>query len=176
LAFNFASAANGNRVQNSSPSTTQTGVNIHRYPNTMNMTVQILQNESSVYPGAYNVYAMAGNELRGISHSIGDFQYLTVYGNNPVEITFIVEAKETGESFVTTETLTFSDDVVGSRKSPFILHIGDATGIDTLNTDGKPMTVYSLEGVLISRDATLKALKQLPKGVYIVNGQKCFVK
>lgn len=176
LAFNFASAANGNRVQNSSPSTTQTGVNIHRYPNTMNMTVQILQNESSVYPGAYNVYAMAGNELRGISHSIGDFHYLTVYGNNPVEITFIVEAKETGESFVTTETLTFSDDVVGSRKSPFILHIGDATGIDTLNTDGKPMTVYSLEGVLISRDATLKALKQLPKGIYIVNGQKCFVK
>jgi hypothetical protein len=119
---------------------------------------------------------MFGDELRGISRLVRDNHYLTVYGNDPVEISFIVESKETGESFVTTETLTFSDDVVGSRKTPFILHIGDATGIDTLNTNGKPMTVYSLEGVLISRDATLKALKQLPKGVYIVNGQKCFVK
>ena len=178
LAFNFFSGTTGNRAQYSSSFTTQgtEEINIHRYPNTMNMTIRILQNESSVYPSAYNVYAMFGDELRGISRLVRDNHYLTVYGNDPVEISFIVESKETGESFVTTETLTFSDDVVGSRKTPFILHIGDATGIDTLNTNGKPMTVYSLEGVLISRDATLKALKQLPKGVYIVNGQKCFVK
>ena len=38
------------------------------------------------------------------------------------------------------------------------------------------MTVYNLEGILIRRDATLTTLNKLPKGVYIVNGQKCYIK
>ena len=36
--------------------------------------------------------------------------------------------------------------------------------------------VYTLDGILVSRDATLKGLRRLPKGVYIVNGKKRYVK
>ena len=178
LEFDFSSNAARNRAHKTTSSAVQgtSAVNIHRYPNTMNMTIRILRNESDVSPDRYNVYAIVGDEVRGISRPIGDNHYLTVYGDDPVEVSFVVESTETGESFVTTETLTFCDDVVGSRKTPFMLHFGDATGIEALNTDERPMTVYSLEGVLISRDATLKSLKQLPKGVYIINGLKRFVK
>jgi hypothetical protein len=178
LQFESSPATARIRTQKKSSSAIQgtSAVNIHRYPNTMNMTIRILQNESAVSPERYNVYAMVGNELRGISSPIGEYHYLTIYGDDPVKVSFVIESTETGESFVTTETLTFRDDVIGSRKVPFMLHFGDATGIETLNTDGQPMTVYSLEGVLISHDATLKSLKQLPKGVYIINGQKRFVK
>ena len=178
LEFEFSPAASRISAQKKSSSAMQgtSVVNIHRYPNTMNMTIQILQNESAVSPERYNVYAMVGDEQRGISTPIGEYHYLTVYGDDSVEVSFVVESTETGESFVTTETLTFRDDVIGSRKVPFMLHFGDATGIETLNADGQPMTVYSLEGVLISHDTTLKSLKKLPKGVYIINGQKRFVK
>jgi hypothetical protein len=178
LKFDFsAGTTGGNRApRQESAAKNSNGINIHRYPNTMNMTIQLQQNGSVINSGPFNIYAMAGNELRGISQQIGDKHYLTVYGDVPVEVSFVVESADTGESYVATEVLTFCDDVVGNRKSPFVLHVGDATGISSLSEDGRPMTVYSLEGVLISRDSTLKALKQLPKGVYIVNGQKCFIK
>jgi hypothetical protein len=107
---------------------------------------------------------------------VGDKHYLTVYGLNPVDISFVAESALTGELFEVQEVLKFHDDVVGSRKSPFIMNIGNITGIDTIGNDRCPMTVYSLQGNLISRDATLKTLHLLPKGVYIINGQKCFIK
>ncbi len=142
----------------------------------MNVTAKIYRNEQEMPGDMYQVYAVAGDELRGISEYVGSNHYLTVYGSEDAEITFMVESLTSGETFLTNETLRFRDDVVGSRKSPYILHIGSATGIDSLTDNGRPMTVYSLEGILISRNATLKALRKLPKGVYIVNGQKCFIK
>ena len=146
------------------------------YPNTMNMTARICRDGMELSGEDYNVYAFAGDEMRGVSQFVGSNHYLTVYGDKPVTIIFVVESAVTGDSYVAKETLTFTDDVVGSRKSPFVFNIGSATGIDQLLDTSRPMTVYSLEGVLVSRDATMKTLRSLPKGVYIVNGRKCFVK
>lgn len=149
---------------------------MHRYPNTMNMTARIVRDGMELPGEAYNVYAFAGDEMRGVSQFVGSNHYLTVYGDQPVTISFVVESVETGDSYVAQETLTFTDDVVGSRKSPFVFTVGSTTGVDQRIDTSRPMTVYSLEGVLVSRDATLKTLRRLPKGVYIVNGHKCFVK
>lgn len=177
LVFDFTAGIVGNRAQRISASARESmDVDIHRYPNTMNITMQIQRNGSEVVSGNYNIYAMVGDELRGVSKQIGNNHYLTVYGDKSGEVSFIVESADTGETFETTQTLAFRDDVVGSRKSPYILQIGNTTGIESVASDGRPMTVYSMEGILMSRDATKKALKQLPRGVYIVNGRKCFVK
>jgi hypothetical protein len=146
------------------------------YPNTMNVTARIVRDGMELPGGKYTVYAFAGDEMRGMSQFVGSNHYLTVYGDQPVTISFVVESVETGDSYVAKETLKFAEDVVGSRKSPFVFNIGNATGIDQRIDTSRPMTVYSLEGVLVSRDATLKTLRSLPKGVYIVNGHKCFVK
>jgi hypothetical protein len=179
LAFDFSSGGyNSQALARAFPADAGQleSVDIHRYPNTMNMTIQVYKYEVNLSTDNLNIYAFAGDELRGVSQQIGNNHYLTVYGNGPVEISFIVESADTGETFETTQTLAFRDDVVGSRKSPYILQIDNTTGIESVASDARPMTVYSLEGILMSRDATKKALKQLPKGVYIVNGRKCFVK
>ena len=44
------------------------------------------------------------------------------------------------------------------------------TGIKNLDVSNNPEDVYSLDGRLVKKSAT--SLQGLPKGVYIVNGQK----
>jgi len=151
-------------------------LNIHRYPNTMNITARLYRDGIEQNVGNYHIYAMANNDLRGIAQQVGSNYYLTVYGDEPVDINFVIESAETGNTYVANEVLSFRDDVVGSRKEPFTIGYSSTTGIDLLEDASRPMTVYSLEGILISRDATLKTLRRLPKGIYIVNGQKCYVK
>ena len=151
-------------------------VDIHRYPNTMNITARVYHDGIEQPCSSYNVYAMVGDELRGVGQYVGNNYYLTVYGEEPVEITFIIESTETGNTYMADQKLTFRDDVVGSRKQPYVINFSNATGIDMIETASRSMTVYSVEGILISRDATLKNLRNLPKGIYIVNGQKCYVK
>ena len=183
MAFDFEAASAGARAASRMALTTGAADEnpelmriMHLYPNTMNVTARIYRDGMELSGEDYNIYAFAGNELRGMSRFVGSNHYLTVYGDQPVTITFVVESAETGDSYVVGETLRFADGVVGSRTSPFAFTVGGSTGIDQRVDTSRPMTVYSLEGVLVSRDATLKTLRNLPKGVYIVNGHKCFVK
>ncbi|MBR4730778.1 MAG: secretion protein Por, partial [Prevotella sp.] len=164
----FVSASRALRAKTAT--VTEKNIDIHLYPNTMNVTARIYRDGIDVSDQAYNIYALAGNELRGVGLFVGQNHYLTIYGDGATEISFVVENAVTGDTYVADETLTFRSDVVGSRKSPFAINIGDATGIDVVGSDKRPMTVYSLQGVLISREATLKMLHSLPKGVYIING------
>jgi hypothetical protein len=151
-------------------------VDIHRYPNTMNVTAKLFIDGAAQTDEDYHLYAMAGDELRGIGQYVGTNYYLTVYGDEPVDIAFVIESAKTGNTYVADEVLAFRDDVIGSRRQPYVIAINGTTGISQMEDSDKPMTVYSLEGVLVSRDATIKTLRKLPKGVYIVNGQKCYVK
>jgi hypothetical protein len=178
LVFDFTSVgAHESRAKRSSATAViLEEVDIHRYPNTMNLTARLYKDGAELTGGDYLAYAIANNELRGIGQYVGNNYYITVYGDEPVDITFICESTETGSSFVANETLQFRDDVIGSRNSPFVITFGDVTGIEQWNCDQKHFTVYSLEGILIGRDMTLKMLQKLPKGLYIVNGQKRYVK
>ena len=151
-------------------------VDIFRYPNTMNVTAQIVLDGMRQSADTYNLYAFVGDELRGASLHNGMNCYLTVYGDEPVAVSFILESTVTGETFLADETLKFRNDVVGSRKSPFVLNFSSATGINGLGFGQQPMTIYNLQGILVSREATLNTLRRLPKGVYIVNGHKFLVK
>ena len=150
-------------------------VDIHQYPNTMNITATLTRNGEAM-DGTALIYAFAGDELRGVSCYVGTNYYLTVYGEQPVEISFIIEDTTTGELATANETLTFRNDVVGSRKSPYAFTMGEATGIDVIGLNAGPMTVYAVDGRLISKDVTQQSLRRLPKGIYIVNGHKCYVK
>jgi len=178
LQFDFTEAA-GSRMANYPLSTIHhplsSAVDPHRYPSTMNITARIYRDGVELPGSQYTVYAYAGDELRGVSQFVGSNHYLTVYGDEPVNISFIVESAETGETFAAAETLTFVSDVVGSRKNPYAVSISTTTGISQQMAD-TPMSIYTLDGILVSRDATIKTLQTLPKGVYIVNGRKTAVK
>ena len=178
LAFDFTEAPAGSRMAKSQTSNLKSqtsSVDPHLYPSTMNITARIYRDGMELPGSQYTVYAYAGDELRGVSQFVGSNHYLTVYGDEPVSISFIVESAETGETFAAAETLTFVSDVVGSRKSPYAVNISTTTGISQQMAD-QPMTIYTLDGILVSRDATIKTLHTLPKGVYIVNGRKTVVK
>jgi hypothetical protein len=180
IVFNFDGTTAGARrfspAMTVSSSNTQQVVDIHSYPNTMNFIARIYRDGMELSGQSYSIYALSGQELRGVSQFVGSNYYLTVYGDGPVEISFVVENEETGETFVASEKIQFRSDVVGSRKDPFAFNIGEATGIYQLDGANGPMTIYTLSGQLVSHDATLKTLHRLPKGIYIVNGKKCYVK
>lgn len=177
LAFDFTAAVSGSRAWKERTATvTELDIDIHRYPNTMNVTARIYRNGVELAADDYIIYAMAGDEIRGISQCVSGNHYLTVYGDGATKVSFVIENVKTGDSYVADEILMFRSDVVGSRKAPYGFNISDATGIEQLADSSRPMTVYTAEGILVSRDASLKTLRRLPKGIYIVNGQKCYVK
>ena len=66
---------------------------------------------------------------------------------------------------------------VGSENALKIYNIsweGSSSGISDCNVDRQPLGVFSLSGTMVKKDAT--SLKDLPKGVYIVNGRKMVVR
>ena len=68
------------------------------------------------------------------------------------------------------------DEVVGAEHTPFFT-FKYATAIDatTMATQSKAAAIYTLDGRLLTTtksDALSQTLRQLPKGVYIVNGKK----
>lgn len=151
-------------------------INIRQYPNTMNIIGRLYLDNQDVTDSHLRIYAIAGNEIRGISQYIEDKYYLTVYGDEPVDISLIVEDKNTGETFVANEKLPFRNDVMGCRKSPYKITMGQTTNIESFDHEKRNVKIYSLSGVLLFEDATPETIKKLSRGVYIIDGQKYIVK
>lgn len=49
------------------------------------------------------------------------------------------------------------------------------TGIESIFTEGRTQNVYSVDGLLILRDATIGQVKMLPRGIYIIAGRKVII-
>ena len=170
LAFDFNEASTGTNEP-----TSPISVDTHRYPHTMNLIASITCDGVELSGEHYTIYAFAGDELRGVSQFVGDNHYLTIYGDEPASITFVVKQAETAEVFNASQKLQFVSDVVGTRNQPYTIGY-NTTSIASQLTDDIPCTVFTPDGILISRDVTLKQLRHLPKGVYIVNQRKCLLK
>ena len=153
----------------------QSVVNKRKYPNTMNIIARIYLDGQELSGSQYTLYAFVGEELRGMSQYVGQNHYLTIYGDQAQEIVLIVENNESGKTAAIKTTLTFNNDVVGTRSQPYAVSI-ESAGINQIDYESGPVRVYNLQGVLISRDATIKTLRKLPKGVYVINGKKVVVK
>lgn len=151
-------------------------INIRQYPNTMNIIGRLYLDNQDVTDSHLRIYAIAGNEIRGISQYIEGKYYLTVYGDEPVDLSLIVEDKNTGETFVANEKLPFRNDVMGCRKSPYKITMGQTTNIESFDHEKRNVKIYSLSGVLLFEDATPETIKKLSRGVYIIDGQKYIVK
>ena len=177
LGYNFESTAGSRSMNNiSSPYTHK--ANFYRemmydYPSTMNITARLYREGMELTDDSYLIYAMSGDEIRGVGEYVGSNYYVTVYGDQPVDISFMVKNGTTGETFLANEHLTFCDDVVGSRQSPFSINIGETTGILEIENEKMRIDnyVYDLQGRRVnSQFPNLNS--QSRKGVYIVNGRK----
>ena len=181
LTFNFASHTAPVCLPKHQINATDKGMeelDIRLYPNTMNITSKLYNGNCEIKDGRYTIYAMCGNELRGIGMSIGDYYYLTIHGEESVDISFVIENQVSGEIFVSNETLEFNSDVVGSRSQPYIIDISTKTPSNLINTDSglQKLTIYTVLGILLNENASLNDLQKLPQGLYIVSGQKYYVK
>jgi hypothetical protein len=115
----------------------------------------------------------AGNECRqaDVTDERG-MVYVTVPGNESVKLNFRVtngaDIYESGES------QTYEKDaILGTPKAPLVINLDEATGIWSIsNSAGESMYDISGRKVADSR----RENRQLPRGVYIVNGQKVVVK
>lgn len=150
-------------------------VDIRKYPSTMNIIGKLTQKDADMTGSDYRLYVMVGNECRGISQLIDGKYYLTIYGEKDEKMNMVIENLQTQESILVQDALTFKEDVLGSRTSPYDFNIDIMTGIENILADGKELRIYSIDGYLIDAHATVKTLKKLVKGVYIINGKKYVV-
>lgn len=150
-------------------------VDIRQYPSTMNIIGKLTRKDADMTGSDYRLYVMVGNECRGISQLIDGKYYLTIYGEKDEKLNMVIENLQTQESILVQDALTFKEDVLGSRTSPYDFNIDTMTGIENILADGKELRIYSIDGYLIDAHATVKTLKKLVKGVYIINGKKYVV-
>lgn len=150
-------------------------VDIRKYPSTMNIIGKLTQKDADMTGSDYRLYVMVGNECRGISQLIDGKYYLTIYGEKDEKLNMVIENLQTQEYILVQDALTFKEDVLGSRTSPYDFNIDIMTGIENILADGKELRIYSIDGYLIDAHATVKTLKKLVKGVYIINGKKYVV-
>ena len=152
-------------------------VDIHKYPSTMNIIARVSNGHENLDASNCRIYAFAGNECRGESRNIDENHYLTIYGDDAINITFVVENTSNGDTYFAKENVTFGQEILGSRKAPFAITVSsEPTGINSVADSSRKMKVYSIEGVLINSEATTETLKMLSRGVYIIDGQKFMVK
>lgn len=181
LIYNFAANATPAHLPKKQIATTDNvleEVDIHQYPNTMNITAKLYNGNQEMSDGHYTIYAMCGNECRGIGVAVGNYYYITIYGDEAVEISFVIENQMSGETYVANEMLLFNGDVVGSRSKPYIIDVAAKVPTNLENTDNglQTLTIYNVLGVLLNNNASLTDLQTLPQGIYIVGGQKYYVK
>lgn len=151
-------------------------VDVHKYSSTMNVVARISSGDCNVVETECRIFAFVGNECRGVSQFVGNNHYITIYGDDAANITFVVENTANGDTYMAEENIIFKQEVVGSRKAPFTLTLSNPTKIQGVNDSSRKMQIYSVEGVLINSEATAETLKKLSRGIYIINGQKFRVK
>lgn len=179
MTFDFSnkeSRAKAMRANSYSDESISEDIDVHKYPSTMNIIAQISTETCDLDAERCRIHAFVGNECRGESRSVGDNHYLTIYGDNATDITFVVENTMNGDTYFAKETVTFRSDVLGSRKAPFNITISETTAINDITESSRKMKIYSIEGILINSEATAESLKKLSRGIYIIDGQKFMVK
>ena len=83
-------------------------------------------------------------------------------------LTFLAADSETGEVYTIKETCDFNADVLGSVKAPFAFHLGGATDIDQIATDGD-----NANGVTNILGQQLRRINA--QGFYVIDGKKIFI-
>lgn len=144
-------------------------VDFRNYSGNAIMTVQIMNGKQPMSNTELGIFiddecrASAVTDSRGIA-------YLTIPGDDSAKLTFkIVVGNDIADA---NETLTYEKDAVyGSPKHPLVIDISTVTGILSMNIDllGSK-TIFDLQGRRISPQNVIK------NNIYIIDGQKCFVR
>lgn len=156
-----AKALYGHRL---APKSIPWNVDKHRYPNLMPVIAQVCYSNGDAADSTYYVGAFVGEECRGVDKYTDGIMYLSVYGDESVDLTFKAWNVETESVYDFAETLKFTPDVVGTYSSPYKLMLGfESTGINHLNANNVVDGIYSIQGI---------KLNSIPnRGIYIIKSK-----
>ena len=147
-------------------------IDYRQYSSTMNIIGSLTKGGQDISSDNHIVYAMVGNERRGVSKFVNGKYYLTIYGEKDETVSLLYEDVNSQETYLSKETLKFTEDVLGSRNLPYEMNLDLATGIDRVFGESANLKIYSIDGYLIDSHGSVKTLEKLPKGIYIINGSK----
>ena len=77
-----------------------------------------------------------------------------------------------GQLYDIAEQLDFLADAVGSVSVPWRMTLGKATGSAALHFQTERLTIYHINGTLITTDGNRRTIERLHSGVYVINGVK----
>ena len=145
------------------------------YKDNMTMIAVVMNGDELIENAQVSVYA--GTELCGLSTEAEDdgLHFLTIGGSaDQPDVLMFVVSTEDGD-YVTTATATFQANAhYGTLDQPYVLQLGDATGIDLAQGGAniKSIQLFDGSGRMVrsaerpSRLYTKNDLKSLPAGVY----------
>ena len=151
-----------------------TPVDYHLFADNMTMTALVVLNGDVLTDAEIGVFVNDDECRATATTNKSGRAYLTIPGDEECTLTFLVAAG--GKVYQAIETVGYAVDAIcGSYGNPFVIHLGDATGISNLKgTMNDDYSVYDLQGRKVSTGDN--ANSKLRKGVYVVNGQKKVMK
>ena len=143
-------------------------VDYHNYSGNAIMSAKVMKNGVPMANVELGVFA--DGECRTVAMTDEEgIAYLTIPGDDATQLTFKVV--KGAELFDAKEVIIYeTDGIYGTPSNPFIVTLGDTTGIEVMTIDGSDDSVYDLQGRKIS-DGSVES-----KGIRIVNGQKQLTK
>jgi hypothetical protein len=148
-------------------------IDYHLYADNMTVTAQVVMDGHVLTNAEIGVFA--GDECRTVAVTRADGRaFMTIPGDDECLLTFQVAVD--GKVYTTKQTVDYAVDAeCGSFNSPFIIDLGDASGIYEIENglNGVP-SIYDLQGRKVLTDKAEN--RNLHKGVYVVNGKKKVMK
>jgi hypothetical protein len=137
------------------------------YPSNMVLIAKVVKNGMPMPYAELGIFS--GDQCREAVVTDGQgMVYITIPGDATAELTFRVVEDE--NVFFAAEKVDYETDaVVGSPNVPFLIDLGNATGIENVNAISNVNNMYDLLGRKVQVDGQNSKLR---KGVYIVNGKK----
>lgn len=123
---------------------------------------QLLFNYAKQEDGTFRIMG-ANLNGRAFARNDGDVVLLTLAAT---------ETAESGAVEVGEIVLAENGNSYTASKAFGQLTVNEPTGIDSILGNDGSATVFTINGVVIKTNATAADIKQLPQGIYIINGQK----
>ena len=146
----------------------------HAFANTMPVIAKV---KDAPNPN-YEVAAVVNEECRGVSRAADGKSLIAVHGETGETVRFHMYDRMNGVIYEVNEEIQFTNDLTGSFQEPLILTLGSVIGYSGEGTavekvvESKYSDVYSIEGVKLIDKATPEQIRNLPKGIYVINGRK----
>jgi len=147
-------------------------LNLHAYPNVMNVIARLEINGEEAMDGSYSLGAFSGDECRGVATLSNGLLYITIHGQGGEPIKFRLFDAE-GKTFDIDQSYTLiSQDLIGSRKSPLLLTVttDETDAISNVALGSKILSVqyYSLSGQRLARPSGICIQKTIYAGGHTV--------